>query len=149
LCTNLIATRKEIFKKKLIFGDSLNGFDEVSRYRVFESESSLETFEVSSAVSDKELGRVRLVGAVLHIAVEPLSPGDETVAHVFRHRFVLLQLLEEDGFVKGKNFFDVSEDDVFFAFQSGGNSHTVIGEHRFEKTVDRRFEIFDVRSFSF
>ena len=84
-----------LFPFMKLYGNYLNGLDQVGRDRVLEAELPLQPFKILTPMLDQKLGRMGFVGAVGHVAVKLRRPGHEGVAHVLRHALVLLQGLEK------------------------------------------------------
>ena len=51
-------------------------------------------------------------------------PGDKAMAHILRHHFVFLQLLQEHLLVEGQDVLEVTKDDLFFASQRLGKLYS-------------------------
>ena len=63
----------------------------------------------------KDLVTLLIPSGISSINFWSTHPSDETVAHVLRHRFILLKFLQENVLVKFENLSHIGEENVLFA----------------------------------
>lgn len=73
LAIGLVTTGEQIFEQKLVFGNPLDWFDQISSDRVLQFMLSLERLENISPMLNQQLGGMGFVRAVFDVDVELLS----------------------------------------------------------------------------
>lgn len=167
----LIAAALELFEEQLILGDPLNGFDEVGADGVLDVVSLLNQLEeLHSTVLDEHGVGFLHVFTIVDVDVELLGlsgrlqrlfirivgrrqddkletyPSDKAMADIFRHGFVLLELLEEDILVEFKNLFHVGEEHFLFADQGRlGSKLVALVVQCVEVILDADLQVLHVR----
>ena len=138
---DVAAARQQVLEEQLVLGDPLHRFDEVGGDGVLQIVLALQGLEEGAAVRHQQRGGVRLVGAVLDVGVEAGRPSHEAMAHVFRHRLVLFQLLQENVLVKAQNLLQVAEDDGLLALQGPRHHLPAVAQHGLDEAPDYRFQV--------